>query len=280
MRRITDIIQKEYEQFSPTERRIASFIIDHIDDLATYNSVELSRQCNTSKTTISRMFRRLGYANFKEAREELRKLRQSGIPMPGAGLKAGSSLIERHLESEKRNFESISTFSEKYSFGEVAEVIGKANKVFILGYRNSYPVALHFRQQLVQIRSDVYLLPQPGQTVSEDLVDATTEDIVIYMAFHRRHSGFQSILNTLSKKKIPTLLMCEKNSGLDLSEYKWALEIPLETVSAFDSYALPMSIVSLLSNLILHHRLELGRNRIHDINELYESTKELELIFS
>jgi len=33
--------------------------------------------------------------------------------------------------------------------------------VRLLGVRNSYPVALHLRQQLVQVRQGVIMMPQP-----------------------------------------------------------------------------------------------------------------------
>ncbi len=39
--------------------------------------------------------------------------------------------------------------------------------------RNAYPAALHLRQQLLQARGQVLVLPQPGQSLSEELVDLT-----------------------------------------------------------------------------------------------------------
>ncbi|MFN3879988.1 MAG: MurR/RpiR family transcriptional regulator [Nitrincola lacisaponensis] len=277
MRRITEVIRQHYEHLSPSERRVAGFIIDHLDDLATYNSVELSRQCDTSKATISRLFRRLGYSSFKEAREELRRLRQSGVPMPGPGLQAGGSLIERHFASESQHLQRVMQLAQTPLLAQVTERLADAQRVAVIGFRNSYPVALHLRQQLMQIRPAVQLLPQPGQTLAEELADLTDRDLVVLMAFHRRPAGFKTLLKTLLDRNIPVLLLCEQDSGLATLKPTWMLELPLNSVSAFDSYALPMSLVSLISNLLLHYQLDHGRARIEQINQLYEQTGELDL---
>lgn len=277
MRRITEVIRQHYEHLSPSERRVAGFIIDHLDDLATYNSVELSRQCDTSKATISRLFRRLGYSSFKEAREELRRLRQSGVPMPGPGLQAGGSLIERHFASESQHLQRVMQLAQTPLLAQVTERLADAQRVAVIGFRNSYPVALHLRQQLMQIRPAVQLLPQPGQTLAEELADLTDRDLVVLMAFHRRPAGFKTLLKTLLDRNIPVLLLCEQDSGLATLKPTWILELPLNSVSAFDSYALPMSLVSLISNLLLHYQLDHGRARIEQINQLYEQTGELDL---
>lgn len=51
---------------------------------------------------------------------------------------------------------------------------------------------------------------------------------------------------------------------------------PLESVSAFDSYSAAMSLVNLLSNALLHEMLTEGRQRIHQIADLYQQLDELE----
>ncbi len=39
-----------------------------------------------------------------------------------------------------------------------------ARRIVVIGMRNAYPAALHLRQQLLQARGQVLVLPQPGQT--------------------------------------------------------------------------------------------------------------------
>lgn len=50
-------------------------------------------------------------------------------------------------------------------FDEVVAVLDESPTVAVIGYRNSYPVGLHLRQQLLKARSNVYLLPSPNQSL-------------------------------------------------------------------------------------------------------------------
>ena len=81
MQQLDTRLRECYNELSPQEQRVASFIMDHFDDLMSYNSAELARLSGVSKATVSRLFKRLGYDRFKEMRDEVRTLRQSGMPL-------------------------------------------------------------------------------------------------------------------------------------------------------------------------------------------------------
>lgn len=274
---LIEIIQREYSEFSPSERRIANFILSHQDDLATYNSVELSKECQTSKATISRLFKRLGFKSFRDARNAMRDLRRAGVPMARDASLNNESLTSQHFASEISNIERLQSLLQHQPLDQIVSALSEARKIAVIGFRNAYPVALHLRQQLIQSRDQVNLLPQPGQTLGEDLVDYGDSDLVVVMAFHRRPEVTKRLIQVLSDHPARVIIFAEENSGLNCRGSDWLFEIPLETVSAFDSYALPMSMVSLLSNQVFHRRLEQGQQRVTAINELYDELNELDL---
>ncbi|MCW2483667.1 MurR/RpiR family transcriptional regulator, partial [Candidatus Symbiopectobacterium sp. NZEC135] len=81
MTQIDERLRSRYSTLSGQEQRIADFIFTHFDDVIGYNSAELAQLSGVSKATVSRLFKRLGYASYREVREELRTLRQSGMPL-------------------------------------------------------------------------------------------------------------------------------------------------------------------------------------------------------
>ncbi len=274
---LIEIIQREYSEFSPSERRIANFILSHQDDLATYNSVELSKECQTSKATISRLFKRLGFQSFRDARNAMRDLRRSGVPVARDASLSDESLTSQHFASEIRNIERLQSLLQHQPLDQIVNALLQAEKIAVIGFRNAYPVALHFRQQLIQCREQVNLLPQPGQTLGEDLVDYDDSDLLVVMAFHRRPEMTKRLIQVLSDHPSRVIIFAEENSGLNCRGTDWLFEIPLDTVSAFDSYALPMSMVSLLSNQVFHRHLDKGQTRVRAINGLYDELNELDL---
>lgn len=277
MKQLDERLRSHYPQLSPQEQRVGDFVFDHFDDLISYNSAELARLSGVSKATVSRLFKRLGYEKYKDMRDELRTLRQSGMPLTdNRDAVQGNTLLARHYKQEMANLTQWVNSIDATQFGEVVAHLARSRRVLIVGLRNAWPVALHFRQQLLQARGNVQVLPQPGQTLSEELVEVTQEDMVVVLAFRRRPRIIKPLLQQLQQDGIPTLVMCEPQAHAIIALARWQLCAPLDSVSAFDSYASANSLVNLLANALLHELLSEGRQRIHHIADLYSQLDELE----
>ncbi|MGL4724153.1 MAG: MurR/RpiR family transcriptional regulator [Scandinavium sp.] len=277
MQQLDERLRACYTELSPQEQRVASFIMDHFDDLVSYNSAELARLSGVSKATVSRLFRHLGYERFKDMRDELRTLRQSGMPLTGdRDAVQGNTLLARHYKQEMANLTQWVNALNADQFAEVITAMQTAKRIAIVGLRNSAPVALHLRQQLLQSRGNVSLMPQPGQTLAEELVDLGEQDLVIVVAFRRRPRVIRPLLEALQSQQVPVLVLSEPQATGLKTRCRWHIAAPLDSVSAFDSYSSAMSLVNLLANALLHNTLSEGRQRIHRIADIYQSLDELE----
>ena len=104
MQQLDERLKGQYASLSPQEQRVADFIFDHFDDLISYNSAELAQLSGVSKATVSRLFKRLGYDKYKDMRDELRTLRQSGMPLTDQrDAVQGNTLLARHYKQEMAN---------------------------------------------------------------------------------------------------------------------------------------------------------------------------------
>lgn len=277
MKQIDERLRSEYPQLAPREQRVADFIFDHFDDLIGYNSAELARLSGVSKATVSRLFKRLGYPSYRAMRDELRTLRQSGMPLTdNRDAVQGNTLLARHYKQEMANLTAWVNQIDAQQFTAIVGALQAAKRVVLMGWRNSYPVAMHLRQQLLQVRDNVQLIPQPGQTLAEELVDLCEHDVAIVVAFRRRPRQLRAVLTQLQIQRVATVLICEPQAQALLPLANWHLAAPLDSVSAFDNYACAMSLANLLSNALLHNMLAQGRQRIHQIAELYADLDELE----
>ena len=277
MQQLDERLKGQYASLSPQEQRVADFIFDHFDDLISYNSAELAQLSGVSKATVSRLFKRLGYDKYKDMRDELRTLRQSGMPLTDQrDAVQGNTLLARHYKQEMAILAQWVNALDARQFAEALTAMVAARRIVVIGMRNAYPAALHLRQQLLQARGQVLVLPQPGQSLSEELVDLTADDLVVMMAFRRRPRIVRPLLQQLQRDGVPVLLMCEPQAHSLFPLSRWQLCAPLDSVSAYDSYASVNSLINLLANAFLHETLDSGRPRIHDIATLYQQLDELE----
>ncbi|MCU1412777.1 MAG: RpiR family transcriptional regulator [Microbacteriaceae bacterium] len=252
-------IERGYAALSPQEQRAADFMREHLDDLAVYNATEVASLSGVSKATISRLYRRLGFDSAEQLRDHVRGLR--GAPRAITGTD-----FEAHLEHEIANLRSALS---GLILDEPARLIAGARRVLVIGYRNSYPVALHLRQQLAQARDGVELAPLPGQSIAEELTSLGRDDVVVLVGFRRRPASFAPLVGALAA--IPTVLLTDPTGRRYARDVTHLIECPVDTVSAFDSYAAAASVVTLLASAVLGLR-----SRVNDVSERFAALDELE----
>src|SRR6187200_3120251 len=70
-------IQARFDEFSRSQKDVAQYIVDHLDEVAFQTAEELARRANTSSSTVVRFSQALGFEGFPElqgsARDEYRR---------------------------------------------------------------------------------------------------------------------------------------------------------------------------------------------------------------
>jgi DNA-binding MurR/RpiR family transcriptional regulator len=267
--RIDTRIARCHDRLSPQERKAADTLLEHLDDLGTYRAAELATLAGVSKATMSRLFRSLGFADFDEVREHLRTLRGNGEPRRVDG----PPNLAAHADAEG---EAIRRCLEQPELATAITALADAGKVLVAGWRNSYPVALHLRQQLIQARPAVTLAPLPGQVVGEELADLRTGDAVVAIGFRRRPSGFGDFVAAASATGATTIVIADPGAAVHFTHGTVALQCAVHAGLAFDSYAAAMSLVSVLADGVLFARGRTGRSRVSGISATYDRLAELE----
>ena len=268
---LTNRIEQHYATLSRAGQSIANYLQLHPLAITSMSVTELSRASGTSKATVSRFFRQLGYESHQDAKKQLLAKRTAGFPIADSESKPDGLQQEfaQELENVKRTLDGIT----EQSLNAIAERLANAKRVLLIGYRNSYPLALTFSQQLKQIRSDIQLLPLPAQTIAEELVDIQNGDFIVLVGFRRRPRVFQKLVTEL--KGQPTLLLTDPSGQVYNQDVEHLLVCQLGHQLAFDSYAAPMSVIALLCNRVYDHIGEQGQQRTTRISDLYDSFNEL-----
>lgn len=266
---VLSLIEQHYPALSSSARVIANYLQQHPLAIVSQTSTEIAENTQTSKATVSRFFRQLGYDSHQSAKQAQLALRSSGVPM--------ALHVDKNLDQTDQEFTNLSlTFAglSNESLVQITHQLANASRITLIGFRNAYPLALHFRQQLQQIRSHIRLLPQPGQTLAEDLHDILEDEVVIVFGLRRRPRGFSQIINSLAEKN--TLLITDPTGQIYNQQVKHVLVCHLGDESPFDSYAAPMSLIAILCNRLFCHFGDQAHKRTQAIATLYEQLEELD----
>ena len=80
-------ISSRFDEFSRSQKDVAQYVVDHLDEVAFHTAEELARRANTSSSTVVRFSQALGFEGFPElqeaAREEYRHLHRKADPTNG-----------------------------------------------------------------------------------------------------------------------------------------------------------------------------------------------------
>lgn len=269
---LAERIADAWAGLSPQEQRVADFLRAEPDESALYNSSELARRTGVSKATVSRLFRRLGFAGSQEAREVLRAQRAAGLPVllddPDDPLAAQ---IARDVEHLRR----LAVDVDRAVLREAAAALAAAPRVVVAGFRSGFPLAMLLRQALVQARPDVRLVPETGQTLGEELVGLGADDVVVVVVgLRRRPAGFARTLDAM-RAAAPDLLVLA-DPTLRRGPERWRFDVPVQSASPFDSYAAAACLLSVLAGEVLHARGAAGAERVAAVDRAYASLGELD----
>ena len=88
-------ITSRFDEFSRSQKDVAQYVVDHLDEVAFHTAEELARRANTSSSTVVRFSQALGFEGFPELQEAAREEYRHGIRRLGTprGLDAGAPLF-------------------------------------------------------------------------------------------------------------------------------------------------------------------------------------------
>lgn len=266
-------IQDQYDKLPESERKVADLILDFPGEVAAYSATELAGLADASKAAVTRLIRRLGYANFEEARRTVRDARKWGSPVylmskdaePGSFATRIHEQIEQDVGAINLTLEAL----YKETFDEIVSAIVGARRVWLVGFRNSHYLAGYARWQFVQVRSDVHLLPAAGETIAEYMADLRPDDLLIVIGFRRRVAAVGQILDQAQKAKIPTLYITDPTAR-EAVRATWTIRCEVRGNDLFDRYTGAMSFLHFLSVSVARKTADAGRRHLKRVESLHE----------
>lgn len=273
-------IRAMYDQLPTRERALADLLLEFPGDVAIYSATDLAERANVSNAAVSRLIKRLNYADYKEAQREVRAQQAAGQP-----IYLNNSLIQppthgdslqRHLEQDTMNLRLTIEGLNPQALDDAVRCILKADIIWTLGFRNSHFFASYLRRQLNHIRPHVNQLPVPGQVIMEDLGNASPKDMVIMVGLRRRAEPTGKIMSYLRQRNVPVLYITDHRAVTTARLATWTFPCQVRGVSLFDSYVGVISLLNYISTEVMAQAGNAGRNRLKTIEEALDDSSEID----
>ncbi|MBA8990969.1 DNA-binding MurR/RpiR family transcriptional regulator [Curtobacterium pusillum] len=263
-------IDAVWDRLSPAERRVAAVVRHDPELLLVGTSGRLAAESGTSKATVSRVVRSLGFQDAAEARQNLMTARGTGLPWVAED---AAHVDQRVVES--RNLDAGFASLARADRPRLARRIIRAHRVLVVGERAAHAVALQLRAQLAQVRGDVRVGPAPGQRLGEEIADLDRRDLVVIVTVRRHAAGVDRLVRYCSGTGADVVVLGDPTAAVIAAPAATTILVPVDAPAAFDSMAAMFAVVAAIANDVYEASGPAGRARVDGVARAYDALSEL-----
>ena len=149
-------IKESYERLSASEKRIAKYIIDNPNEVVRLPISELADRCQTSKPTVVRLCKTLGYSGYKELCMYLNAdiMQNEGGELSYKDINPNDNTIEIVAKVSENNIKAIQNTVDIMDYNELTRAVDllcHARRIDFYGVGNSGFVALDAQNKFLRI---------------------------------------------------------------------------------------------------------------------------------
>ncbi|HEX5762151.1 MAG TPA: MurR/RpiR family transcriptional regulator [Solirubrobacterales bacterium] len=192
LKSLSEYIQERFEEFSRSQKDVARYIVDHLDEAAFLTAEELARRASTSSSTVVRFSQALGFEGYPElqqaAIEEYRNATVAGNGSASAQLFSfDHSELEGSLGADHANLEETARQMTREQIDGAVAALAEAQRVVIVGVDQMAFFASYLRHllSLLDIRAEI--VASTGGESLQRLGRIDDQTLVIVLSSGRAH---------------------------------------------------------------------------------------------
>ncbi len=196
LKSLSEYIQERFEEFSRSQKDVARYIVDHLDEAAFLTAEELARRASTSSSTVVRFSQALGFEGYPELQQAaIEEYRSATVSGGGGSATAGGaalfsfdhSELEGSLSADYTNLEETARNLTREQVEGAVAALAEAQRVVIVGVDQMAFFASYFRHilSLLDIRAEI--VASTGGESLQRLGRIDEDTLVIVLSCGRAH---------------------------------------------------------------------------------------------
>ncbi len=209
-------IRARFDEFSRSQKDVAQYIVDHLDEAAFQTAEELARRASTSSSTVVRFSQALGFEGFPElqqaARDEYRRRPPAAVQTIAATAPLFSldhTEFEAALAADHVNVEDTAHKLSRSNVEAAIDAIVSAEKVLIAGTDQMAFFASYLRHLLMLLDLRAEIVASPSQEALGRLSRIDERMLVVGLSAGRPHPLITRTMKLARHRKAPTLAITD-----------------------------------------------------------------------
>jgi DNA-binding MurR/RpiR family transcriptional regulator len=264
---LSTYIQDRIDEFSRSQKDVARYIVDHLDEAAFLTAEELARRAGTSSSTVVRFSQALGFEGYPElqgsAIEEYRATVGGPEGTPGRMLFAfDHSEFEASLGTDHSNLEETARKLTQEKIDEAVAALAAANQVVIVGTDQMAFFASYMRHtlSLLDIRAEIVTSTAGPSLQRLGRIDEQT--LVITLSAGRAHPLLARAMKLAGHREARTLAISDATLSDTVKQAELSLYFSSNSPSFLRSNTALMALVHALAHGVYSRDEDAHRDRI------------------
>jgi DNA-binding MurR/RpiR family transcriptional regulator len=216
---LSGYIRERFEEFSRSQKDVARYIVDHLEEAAFQTAEELARRADTSSSTVVRFSQALGFEGFPELQEAARdeyKRRSHAVATGHGGKEAesplfalGKSEFEAALATDLLNVEDSARQVTLEEIEETVSLIARADRIVMVGVDQMAFFASYLRHLLTLLDLRAEVVASASQEALARLARIDEDTLVIGFSSGRPHALVLRAFKLAQKRECGTVAITD-----------------------------------------------------------------------
>jgi DNA-binding MurR/RpiR family transcriptional regulator len=209
-------ITARFDDFSRSQKDVAQYVVDHLDEVAFHTAEELARRANTSSSTVVRFSQALGFIGFPELQEAAREEYRHHHRKPPRGLDQAAPLFsldmspfESAIAADHVNVEDTARRVSRSEVEAAIEAIATSERVLIAGTDQMAFFASYLRHLLMLLDIRAEIAASPSQEALSRLGRIDADTLVIGLSAGRPHPLVVRAMKLARHRRAKTLAITD-----------------------------------------------------------------------
>jgi DNA-binding MurR/RpiR family transcriptional regulator len=211
-------ISSRFDEFSRSQKDVAQYVVDHLDEVAFHTAEELARRASTSSSTVVRFSQALGFEGFPElqeaAREEYRHHHRAaaqprGVETTTPLFSLDQTPFEQAVAADHVNVEETARKVSRSQVEGAIEAIATAERIVIAGTDQMAFFASYLRHLLMLLDIRAEIAASPSQEALSRLGRIDEDTLVIGLSAGRPHPLVVRAMKIARHRKAATLAIVD-----------------------------------------------------------------------
>lgn len=212
---ICESIKKRYIRLSKGQRKVAQYVIDNPNAVATQVASEIGRLAGVSESTVIRFCYAMSLAGYSELQEKMKQyiLEKDGVipvlPKTHAS-KRQNIQFNDVLTKDMKELLTVLQQTDLQQCNATIQTIHDAKEIYIVGFEEALPIAFSLYYQLSQLRENVHIVQNESINRGIDFLQTSSSSAVIVISLDDQQEGVAALTEVLKRKNTSVITISNK----------------------------------------------------------------------